>query len=95
MLRKEQNDLLTRTAAGTPMGEMFRRYWIPALLAEELPGPVAIEQRREYPQRYGRGDEHHALRVHALNLGLNGWIAGASQAHVDDADLKSLHQIKC
>ena len=39
MLRKEQNDLLTRTGAGTPMGEMFRRYWIPALLAEELPGP--------------------------------------------------------
>ena len=37
MLRKEQNDLLTRTGAGTPMGEMFRRYWIPALLAEELP----------------------------------------------------------
>ena len=37
MLRKEQNDLLTRTGAGTPMGEMFRRYWMPALLAEELP----------------------------------------------------------
>jgi len=36
MLRKEQNDLLTRTGSGTPMGEMFRRYWIPALLAEEL-----------------------------------------------------------
>ena len=36
MLRKEQNDLLTRTGPGTSMGEMFRRYWIPALLAEEL-----------------------------------------------------------
>ena len=42
MLRKEQNDLLTRTGPGTPMGEMFRRYWIPALLAEELPEISAI-----------------------------------------------------
>ncbi|HEY1412549.1 MAG TPA: (2Fe-2S)-binding protein, partial [Rhodopila sp.] len=37
MLRKEQNDLLTQTGPGTPMGALFRRYWIPALLAEELP----------------------------------------------------------
>jgi phenylpropionate dioxygenase-like ring-hydroxylating dioxygenase large terminal subunit len=36
MLRKEQNDLLTQTGPGTPMGALFRRYWIPALLAEEL-----------------------------------------------------------
>ena len=39
MLKKEQNDLLTRTGPGTPMGQFFRRYWIPALLADELPGP--------------------------------------------------------
>ena len=37
MLRKEQNDLVTQTGPGTPMGELFRRYWLPALLAEELP----------------------------------------------------------
>ncbi len=37
MLRKEQNDLLTQTGPDTPMGRMFRSYWIPALLAEELP----------------------------------------------------------
>jgi phthalate 4,5-dioxygenase oxygenase subunit len=39
MLRKEQNDLLTQTGPGTSMGNMFRRYWLPALLAEELPAP--------------------------------------------------------
>src|SRR5882762_1784889 len=39
MLRKEQNDLLTQTGPGTPMGNMFRSYWLPALLAEELPEP--------------------------------------------------------
>ena len=37
MLRKEINDLLTQTNSGTPMGDLFRQYWIPALLASELP----------------------------------------------------------
>jgi len=37
MLRKEVNDLLTQTGPETPMGSMFRQYWIPALHAEELP----------------------------------------------------------
>ena len=37
MLRKEQNDLLTQTGPGTPMGKMFRLSWQPALLASELP----------------------------------------------------------
>jgi hypothetical protein len=37
MLRKEQNDLLTQTGPGTSMGQMFRAYWLPALMLEELP----------------------------------------------------------
>jgi phenylpropionate dioxygenase-like ring-hydroxylating dioxygenase large terminal subunit len=39
MMTEEQSLLLTRTGRGVPMGELFRRYWIPALLAEELPEP--------------------------------------------------------
>ena len=39
MLSKEDNDLLTRTGPGTPMGELFRRFWLPALLPSELPTP--------------------------------------------------------
>ncbi len=39
MLTKEQNELVTRTDAGTPMGELIRRYWIPALMSEEIPAP--------------------------------------------------------
>ena len=38
-MKAEQNELLTRTGPGTAMGELFRRYWIPALLAWELPSP--------------------------------------------------------
>ena len=39
MLVKEQNELLTQTGPGTPMGQLFRSYWIPALLASELAEP--------------------------------------------------------
>jgi phthalate 4,5-dioxygenase len=37
MLSREHNELLTRTGPGTPAGELFRRYWQPVALAEELP----------------------------------------------------------
>jgi phenylpropionate dioxygenase-like ring-hydroxylating dioxygenase large terminal subunit len=32
-----ENDLLTQTSRGTPCGELVRRYWLPAVLSEELP----------------------------------------------------------
>ena len=43
MLRKEQNDLLSQTGPGTPMGQMFRSSWQPALLA--LDGLNGFEER--------------------------------------------------
>ena len=45
MLRAADNELLTRTDAGTGMGELFRRFWIPALLSQELPEPDAPPAR--------------------------------------------------
>lgn len=39
MLTASDNETLTRTNAGTPMGEYFRRFWQPVALAEELGGP--------------------------------------------------------
>jgi phthalate 4,5-dioxygenase len=36
---KEENELLTRTGAGTLMGDFLRRFWVPALLPDELPAP--------------------------------------------------------
>lgn len=36
-MTREENELLTRTDAGTPAGELLRRYWQPAALSEELP----------------------------------------------------------
>src|SRR3984893_3224946 len=37
MLSQEENELITRVGPGTPMGELFREYWLPAMLSEELP----------------------------------------------------------
>ena len=39
MLTHEENMLVTRTSPETPMGEVMRRYWIPALISEEVPEP--------------------------------------------------------
>ena len=39
MLTREENELVTNTNPGTPMGELFRRFWLPVLLSSELPGP--------------------------------------------------------
>src|SRR5579863_10663636 len=39
MLTAEENRLLTETNKGTPCGEYFRRYWLPALFSSELPEP--------------------------------------------------------
>src|ERR1700693_1104313 len=39
MITHEQNEYLCRTGPGTPTGELFRRHWVPALMAEELPRP--------------------------------------------------------
>ena len=39
MTPHEQNELLTRSGPGTRMGNLLRRYWIPALLAAEVPEP--------------------------------------------------------
>ena len=39
MTTREQNELLTKTGPGTPMGDLFRRYWLPVMHADELPEP--------------------------------------------------------
>ena len=39
MLSQQENELLTETNSGTPAGLYFRRFWLPALLASEVPSP--------------------------------------------------------
>jgi phenylpropionate dioxygenase-like ring-hydroxylating dioxygenase large terminal subunit len=82
MLRKEQNDLLTQTGPGTAGGQLFRSYWMPALLASELPEnecpPVRVKllsERllafRDTQGRYGLIDEFCAHRGVSLWFGRN------------------------
>jgi phenylpropionate dioxygenase-like ring-hydroxylating dioxygenase large terminal subunit len=80
MLKAEVNELLTQTGPGTPTGDLFRRYWLPALLAEELPEndcpPVRVKilsERliafRDSDGRYGLLDEFCAHRGASLWFG--------------------------
>ena len=82
MLRKDHSDLLTQTGPGTAMGRMFRSYWIPALLADELPEndcpPVRVKllsERlvafRDTEGRFGLMDEFCAHRGVSLWFGRN------------------------
>ena len=82
MLRKEQNELLTQTGPDTAGGRLFRSYWLPALLAEELPEndcpPVRVKllsERliafRDTNGRLGLIDEFCAHRGISLWFGRN------------------------
>ena len=82
MLIEKDNEMITRTGAGTPMGQLFRRYWLPALLSEEIPetdcAPVQVRVLgeelvafRDSQGRVGLLDEHCAHRGTSLFYGRN------------------------
>jgi phthalate 4,5-dioxygenase oxygenase subunit len=82
MTTREQNEFLTRTGPGTPMGDLFRQYWMPALLSEELPEPDCAPVRikllserllafRDSEGRLGLIDEFCAHRGVSLWFGRN------------------------
>ena len=82
MLKPEQNAFVTQTGPGTPMGDLFRRYWLPALLAKELPTPDCPPVRlkllsesmvafRDSAGRLGLVDEFCAHRGVSLWFGRN------------------------
>ncbi|MFQ6026797.1 MAG: Rieske 2Fe-2S domain-containing protein [Dehalococcoidia bacterium] len=82
MLSHAENETLTRTNGGTPMGETIRRYWVPALLSAELPEPDCPPVRvrimgenlvafRDTQGRVGLLDELCPHRQASLFLGRN------------------------
>lgn len=82
MLSQKDNELLTQTDPGTSMGGLLRRYWIPALLADELPEPDCPPVRikllgeeliaiRDTEGRIGLLDEFCAHRTASLFFGRN------------------------
>ena len=82
MLSREENERLTRVGPGTPMGELLRRYRLPAALSEELPEPDCPPVRvkllgeelvafRDTQGRLGLLDEFCPHRRASLFLGRN------------------------
>jgi phthalate 4,5-dioxygenase oxygenase subunit len=82
LLTAEDNELLTRSGPGTPLGEALRRYWVPALLSEELPAPDCSPLRarllgedlvafRDSSGQVGLVDAHCAHRGASLFFGRN------------------------
>jgi phthalate 4,5-dioxygenase oxygenase subunit len=82
MLTLAENELLTRVGPDAGMGKLFRRYWIPALLADELTEPDGAPVRvrllgedliafRDTNGRVGLLEESCPHRGTSLALGLN------------------------
>ena len=81
-MRSQLNEFLTRTGPGTPMGELFRRYWQPVLMSSDLPAPDCPQVRvkllserllafRDSEGRLGLVDEFCAHRGASLWFGRN------------------------
>src|SRR3954453_12940194 len=45
MLPVEENEMLCRVGPGTPMGNLLRQYWFPAMPSFELPSPDCPPKR--------------------------------------------------
>jgi phthalate 4,5-dioxygenase len=82
MLSAEENMLLTRVTGDAPMGRAMRRYWLPALLSEEVAEPDGTPVRvrlfgenlvafRDSKGRVGLIDERCPHRLASLVIGRN------------------------
>ena len=80
MLSKENSELICRVGAETPMGTALRRFWLPALLSEELSAPDCDPRRvqllgedfiafRDSEGKVGLLDEYCCHRSASLALG--------------------------
>lgn len=82
MLSREDNELLTRVGPGTAMGELMRRYWVPAAFTHQIPErngpPLRVRLMcenlvlfRDSEGRIGLLDERCPHRLASLFYGRN------------------------
>ncbi len=82
MLSQQDNELLVRVGPATPMGELMRRYWIPAAFSHHIPQPDGPPVRvrllgenlvlfRDTQGRIGLIDERCPHRTASLFYGRN------------------------
>ncbi|MCC7367737.1 MAG: Rieske 2Fe-2S domain-containing protein [Chloroflexi bacterium] len=77
MLSAEENRRLTSTNAGTPMGELFRRFWLPVLTFDELSEPDGPPRRLRV-----MGEELIAFRDTEGTVGVVGAYCAHRRAHL-------------
>src|SRR4051794_40642988 len=65
MLSKADNEYLCRVGPGTPMGNLMREYWMPAIRSDELPAPDCPPLRVRL-----LGEDLIAFRVSTGQVGL-------------------------
>ena len=90
MLTTEENELVTRVSPGTPGGDLLRRYWQPAALAEELPvggAPIPVRLMGEdlvlFRDERGRPG---LLGIHCAHRG-----ADLSYGRIEDGGLRCIY----
>ncbi len=82
MLSQKENEMLTRVGPGTPMGELMRRYWIPAAFSHQIAAPDCPPVRvrlmgenlvlfRDTQGRVGLIDERCPHRTASMFFGRN------------------------
>src|SRR5580698_8993836 len=82
MLTREENELITRVEGDAPAGRLMRRYWLPALLSDEVAEPDGTPVRvrlvgqnlvafRDSKGELGVMDAHCPHRLASLALGRN------------------------
>src|SRR3974390_2620634 len=80
-MKRDEHEILSRTGAGTPLGDLLRRFWLPALLSHELEADGAPQRVRllgedliafrDSKGRVGLLGEHCAHRGASLHFGKN------------------------
>ena len=90
MISREENQLLTQTSAGTPCGELLRRYWQPVALSEELKAdgaPLAVTLMGEELVIFrDEQDRVGVLEAHCCHRG-----ADLSYGRLEDGGLRCIY----
>ncbi len=90
MMTREENDRLCRIGADTPMGALFRRFWMPIALAEKVAEPGAVRHEKLL------GDDFVVFRTQDGKVGVLDELCmhrGASLAlgRVEDCGIRCLY----
>ena len=86
MFSREENEFLTRVAPGTPVGNLMRSYWIPALLSEEISladcAPVRVRLLGEDLVAFRDSNGEIGLLTSTVRTGEHRFFSGAMRSAV-------------